>query len=59
MLYKPQAIASEESGLRCFPLKGYPPQRTAALLRRCNGYQSAAALPAGGKKLGYDPFPDI
>lgn len=40
----PQAIASEERGLRCYQLKGYPPQRTAALLRRRNGYQTAAAL---------------
>jgi len=40
----PQAIASEESGLRCFPLKGSAPQRTAALLRRRNGYRGAAAM---------------
>jgi LysR family cyn operon transcriptional activator len=40
----PEAIASEERGLRCYQLKGYPPQRTAALLRRRHGYQSAAAL---------------
>lgn len=40
----PKAIANEERGLRCFQLKGYPPERTAALLRRRNGYQSAAAL---------------
>jgi hypothetical protein len=40
----PHAIASEERGLRCFPLKGSAPQRTAALLRRRNGYRGAAAM---------------